>query len=677
MISKTLSDHKPISNSPTIAPLGLNRQTAISALRFGSSDTATTTASLPKWTQQVKDPAITAPQLIEAIKNLQAKATSSNPPGFFSNIWQVLKLARQGRKLYNELNNENLHLPKQAKDDLRKYHWTPGYWYNRVFHSQKAKLMDVVYKGPMAIKAKQQAVSLLPLFKEAVKNMDAEGDKLTGLTKRITKVPIRYFKKQIKKIEIYTPLLNHVPELPYSKFEKQLTELKLLYNKDHDDPIVSIDKTAIGTGSIGQVYKATTKNGTKLVIKVIKPNLTESYLDEFLPYVYYRNMLTEGTKPQNKQAAVEQAQSTINLLKSEIHPDQETKNTKLMKQWVTRLSPISFQVPDILAHTSSGLISPFVGEKDFANASSTEQTALKNKIAPDLARFLLIASAKPLDLQDGNMRTGNQTAYWIDHGRQVNITEDTHHKMLQLMVTAFKSPKIHSSLSVWENALLQTETRTKLKSLLEVNPVANKLALQNLNTLDTIADLQNQVIQQATLKQKLTDEQFNNLRPTETETEKQIKKELVEIKKPLQAFNDATKQLSQILGQPAIGTKKPNLSLKKGSSSSEEPLASPSVLNAWASCAMNLDGFAPSKLAQADLVQYKQKTHGFLIPHLQSSSLSDKEAKLVDLASNMADSLIKETGTSIDDAGKKQLIETMKKALAQDLPVKVSAKTND
>jgi hypothetical protein len=653
------------SNHPVHNQLKTNQAFRPNPLHFKGNDSITPLTSLPEWTKQVQDPSITMPLLSDELNNFIEEVGKLRPLGFFSKIGQGAKLAFQGAKLAfrgrtlrHEIASENSkYLPKEAQQDLSRYHRTLGYWWNRLFNPQQAKLMDVVYQGPLIIKAKQQEVSnLLPLFQQGLKNLtDEQADNNTQerlLNKVVRKLAIWWTKRQISNLECYAPLLNKVPALPYAQFETQLNGLKAEYNQKYaDDPIAAIQPDPIGTGSMGQVYKATTKSGKNLVLKVIRPNLTDAYQDGFLPYTYYKTLLITGCTPQAKHQAAYNAQTTVDILKSETRLEEEAANTRQMGDQANKIEARSFEIPKVLVASKTGLILPFVGEKDLADVSPEEQAAVKVKLAPDIARFLLLSAAKPLDLHNGNMRIG-QPAAWIDHGRQINIPEENHQKLLRLMVSAFKAPDTHpnlpiwDSLRIWDRALLQADTRNALRELLELNPEENRQALENLNQLEKLTNLDELVTQR---KSGISGD------------------ERAEINKKLKPFTATKIVLSQILGEPNIRTT-PGSGLSVRTPASE--YSAPSVLNAWATCAMNLPGFANAGLPPSDVAQYKQKTHGFLVPYLQQAkTLEEFDQQLTELAGILAGALEEQTGDNLNDVEYQQLINTMKEALRNDLPV--------
>jgi predicted unusual protein kinase regulating ubiquinone biosynthesis (AarF/ABC1/UbiB family) len=664
--SNTLNTLNSLSlNTKPIQPLsGPN-------LRFGTTDKPNDVLSLPHWTQQVKDPSITFPDFWRELNDFTQRLQGKNKLGFFSKIRQLFKLVRSFRKLSRELQGSR-YLSAEIQKELTRYHRTPSYWWNRIVNPKQCRLMDVVYKGPMSIKAKQQIVSLIPLSRIYIKTLEDQA-KNAGSFALFLKLSIFMMNRKLKQQEDYAPLLNKVPALPYSQFEKQLSVLKAEYNKNQSqDPITTIEKEPIGTGSMGQVYQAITQSGKELVLKVIRPNLTETFLHEYLPNIYYKNLLLEGTRLQAKHTAVQNAQNTVNLLKDEVQPEQEAVNTRAMKKWADKIQTHVFQIPEVLAFSKTGLILPYVGEKDLADATLSEQAAIKAKLAPELARFLLLSSAKPLDLHNGNIRIG-KPAYWIDHGRQVNLPGSNHQLLLHLMLATFKAPKSNPALSFWNNALLQADTRAQLKNLLEVSPKQNQKALQQLASLDKMDNLSQDVIHQAELELQLNQARTANALKPESETEKHLQKQLDEVQQKLQAFNATKAILTQVLGQFKDGIQKPKLSfINQHTRAQSQPEVQPSVLNAWANASMGLPGFSPSKLPQADFMQYKQKTRGFLGPYLQADRQAETDRKLDALSSELADALIKQCTSTVSEPEKAHLIKTIGIALRQDLPLQAS-----
>ena len=692
MATRIPSPKHPIHKSAVIPLRQAQPNSRVTLPRFSGKDTVTTTASLPEWTKDVKDPTMTMAQFGQNVEDLSKKYSSEGKEvSSWSAIKIVFQLLPSGFKLWRASKKTSNYLPEKARKDLRRYHWTPSYWYNRLFNSQKANLMDIVYMGPLAIKAKQAEITYLSVNKQNLENAvkTLKNSNQPGILKHIK---LWANNRQLKTLATYAPLLNQVPALPYKLFENQLKELETTYNASHtNDPIQTIEKKAIKGGSIGQVHTAKTKSGQIVVLKMVKPDLTESYLNGYRPYLYYARLLAKGTTSEQKHSASSAAQESVDILTKEAHPESEAMNTRKMREWATKLGPLPFEIPNVLTYTKDGLALPFVGDKDFAELSTDEQLRLKSEISPSLAKFLLLSSAKPLDIHDGNMRSGKngEPVQWIDHGRQFNVNDASNQKMLHLLTTSLAVKK-DPGLSHWKSLALQPSVQVKLKELLEIAPVANQKALQNLGNLVSLGnvteqakklnDLQNRLRINNYRKQWLKDDPNQNgvqsmlLSP---EDEAKLNSELQPLLTSLQPYTETVKLLKQLLGEPDTSDpKSPSLSRKViDAKLQDDRYVEPAVLNAWASCAQNLPGFAEHKLPVEDIRYYQKKMKGFIAPYLEElinvsptvTRTQKNDQKLDALTQTVSEALIDATNSQFSPPEKEQLRLNIKNSLEREL----------
>jgi len=666
---------------PVFSASGVNRAKALPAIRFGEArDMATPTESLPAWAKEVKAPQINSPKIIkdfqlyaEKVKKDYEIKKKKNPKLKPPNEAQLL-MSRTGLKCgWNNLKLakavlwDDHYLPKESQEALRKYRWTFRYW-SYVLRPWKADLMKTVYRGPIAIKKMQAWAELdvpgrefLRKWKDSIRDMPfyRRWPQRFGLF-----IATRLFNRLVRD---YVPLKSKVPPLPYSQFKKQINDLKESYHKSHPkEKIQSVQEKPIGSGSIAQVYKATVKNTDTgqvrpIVIKVVKPNLTEKYLDGFRKNLYYSQMLIMGTDPKMRHVLATEAQRTIDILKEETHPEHEIKNMELMKKIRDDLGIRSFDIPPVLGKTAAGFIMPFVGEKSLAELDSKEQITILNEIGKDLIKFMVLSQAKGLDLHTGNVMVnkvdGKYQVHWIDHGRQANMNPNAFQKYLDLVTHAMMAPKVSQELDDWENMLLNPKTREKMEELLNLNASANEktlLSLRVLNTqIDSQPDFKDKVIQQAKEQYKLDSEKQNV--------------------DGLGQFNSMRKLLSDMLKNPDTNVRKKTDAL---STRSQSLLGVPSILNGWASCAMTQPGFSTAKLPLDDVRQYKVKAVRFLRPYLESRSASngkkvvysdEQSENKTKLAGELAESLLAQTNTQAKDEEKNILIKNISKSLSSDL----------
>jgi ubiquinone biosynthesis protein len=65
-------------------------------------------------------------------------------------------------------------------------------------------------------------------------------------------------------------LQDSCPVVPWDEIKK---ELEIEYGEDLDAVFASIEETPIGDGSMAQVHRATTKEGKRIVLKILRPNI--------------------------------------------------------------------------------------------------------------------------------------------------------------------------------------------------------------------------------------------------------------------------------------------------------------------------------------------------------------------------------------------------------------------
>jgi hypothetical protein len=645
------------------------------SIRFGNQDHSTASV-LPEWTKKVPMPAMTHPQhKKEGVAMLEAYEKGglfTRIKLYFSALGKWLQLAKAQKK-------QNAHLPQQCKEDLKRYHRTLGYWFKRTFQPNQVKLMTVVYQGTPAIKEKQQKVQAIIENKikleEELKALSAADKRDSLFIKLLKRFRCFRIKQDLKEAEIYGSLLTSVPPLPHSYFEKQLTALKNKYNQSNpNDPIKNINKKAIKSGSIGQVYEATTENGKTLILKMVKPNLTEAHLNEYRPYFYYKNLIENGNTPEGKRKSAKAAQDQVAVLKAETKPAQEAFIGQKMRDSAQRLGLKTITVPDVLAHTDHGIVFPKVGEKDFSELSLKEQIAEKNKSGRDLAELMTLSPYKHLDIHDGNMRTGKKSHYLLDYGKYAEIPEANHNKLLRLKVAAYSAPKQSFFSDIWYSGILDPATRQQLKAFLEINPDHNKSSLDALKKIPEPKDLEELFKQESELKGKLRDIKHScRVNPKPGDQEK-LEKQLKNVQEKLEPAKKTSKTLGRILGTPAdcpseSGVFHPPVDFP----------SDPSVFHSWVSAANHTPGFANTALSPDDVKQYLGKTTGFFKPFLEDDTVPahtsnsrvevnrKRVVKLNDLADSLTSSLLEHTGTSLDEKKHTQLKRNIFEGLANDL----------
>lgn len=449
---------------------------------------ATLATSLPEWATKMPLPSATIPDMKKVAeqftKALEAasesreedlddkatkKAEGKKEKNFlFTLIGQITDSRKVSKKIEKELTQVALeYLPKESQELLKKYKRSPMYWVKRVFNPSEVKLMTVVYQGPLAIKRKQIEIDYknansrpflekgLEVCEKAWKTpeviTDVLPDKIDKLFKytRYLTLPLAkiYFKHAIKNLDIYMPLFEDVPALDYKFFEKDLDKIKTDYNSNpttKSDPITSISKKGIGSGSVAQVFFATTQSGQNLVIKVLRPDANPKYFDQYHQFLYYINLIKNGTSAEAKLEAVRQAQATVQVLNIESNAENEARNTNAVRNWLKEKNITSFDTPEIkfVSENKRGLVMTFVGDAGLASLIKKKEYGkvgqTKLAMVEDLTDYMLLCPEKHLDIHSGNVRSG-KTPFLIDYGREASLDKGVHDNLLKLMTLVYSA----------------------------------------------------------------------------------------------------------------------------------------------------------------------------------------------------------------------------------------------
>lgn len=611
--------------------------------RFGGKqDVFFGSSALPDWTKGVNDPKVTELTLEklkkehieasdkEALKrsrenkaNQKNKGQNTNNPGIqfsLTPLKNLYAIRRMEKKIKNERERASeKYLPEVNKKALSRYKFTPRNWYFKLYPFAGPDLKRLRMQGPDALKEAQDTaqressvdkprsernIAYIKAILKDKKEFNRQCESLKGIQKYFAKLltPVMYRlfvfleKQKINRINRDTKVLNQVPPIPKKDFQKQLDELKDIYNKKHtNDPIVEIGD-AIKAGSIGQVFGGKTKSGKKLVLKVVKPEITPQYLDDYRKFLYFRYLVKNGTEQATKQQAALQIANIVDLLKEEANPEQENLNTQAMKKAVGAVGITSFDVPEISASSKHGFIMPYVGDKDFQEISDSEtRTKHVNNITPDLLRFLTFSNAKPLDIHAGNVRIGEKP-FLIDHGRQANLNENVHKAFLNLLTV------VYSQQSKDAHDLVKSkEVRQALKALYQLKPNAENAYLKSLNNLD-------------------------QLEQTSGTTEKQA------LEKALQPDMD---KVSNLIFELLDNPEQREWDKHHGKKSQQTNLR-PFLLTTWTNYSsksneLGLPPLTDKPIAAQDLERYQKRTKDFMQSYFPSKYRSTGEVKLAQL----------------------------------------------
>ncbi|MEB3286010.1 MAG: AarF/UbiB family protein [Vampirovibrionales bacterium] len=411
--------------------------------------------NLPDWARQVHDPKTDMTDLWPISKEVEATVGELKKGESLGKLFgklqsQALKLFWQYQKIQQELLLGGIdYLPNDQREATQKYRSSlrhkvlmllrPGYNRQRLIISQ----------GPVAIKRAQEEYQLTEKLShdmasqiDNLKTLKGLGFKL-WMQKQQAVWILRMIRLKMQwDIRVYRPLGNRVPGVPKDQMKDQLEQILSVYNKEHrDHPLrfEDIGKKPVASGSMGQVFTATTETGKKLVLKVQRA--TPESLIDYLPYAYFCKLVFVGSDNRKKSAA--EAEKQIQVLQQEADATNELNNARRLNEYVSQLGLKRLTVPLPLSADKSGLVMPFVGTKDLSALWDKRKRATLQRIGPELLTLQICSPQKLADLYFPNLRIGdtdNAPVFLIDHGRAFTLDPKTHRQLLKLVTLALASP---------------------------------------------------------------------------------------------------------------------------------------------------------------------------------------------------------------------------------------------
>jgi hypothetical protein len=407
---------------------------------------------LPDWAVKVPTPSTSTLGLISELLALVQETRDARGKGILTQLGFYGRLPGflwKARNLIWEMETgTKAYLPAEAQARLsRNTTWSLDYWVTRWRNPGLAKRLCIAYEGPIAVKQTQMEVQRLEKRRESLeRQLKASGflDGAPWLLKPLLYILQVWSRAEAQRnltfLDDYAPMLNAVPLLPRSFFQERLDALQTAYNAQHPDDPVTVVETAIKSGSMAQIFPCVTRSGKRLVMKVLRPDVTAKALERYRPYLYYKSLVESDTSSESRRLAAQNAQTQVDLLKRESDLPNEARNTRIMGESLEKLGIRGFRTPDILLASEHGLIMPAVGERDFIDLPLPERREPLQRIAPDLCRLALLGDAQPLDVHSGNIRVGKDGHYLLDHGRTLHLDPVVHRALQALMVAVYSEP---------------------------------------------------------------------------------------------------------------------------------------------------------------------------------------------------------------------------------------------
>jgi len=243
-------------------------------------------------------------------------------------------------------------------------------------------------------------------------------------------------------------LQNQIPPRPYHEIESRIkTELK----NSPENLFKNFDKTPLASASIGQVHRATLKNGTEVVVKVQHENIEK--IAEIDLKVMER--LTSLVSYFYNVKGIEFAYSQVKkMIQEELDFDTEARSMKMIKENLSEES--GFEIPTVFDEYSTNriLTSTFFEGEKISNVNVLDEWNIDRKEIGDrlihaYCQMIFVDGFYHADPHPGNILIQKDgTIVLLDFGATGSLNVEMRNGFLKLIEAAAKndSDKIIDSL---------------------------------------------------------------------------------------------------------------------------------------------------------------------------------------------------------------------------------------
>jgi hypothetical protein len=391
-------------------------------------------------------PKITVPQLE---RNVKAQ--------FQKSLWRA---AGTGINSYREVESEKKkgtqYLPKFALDRLRKYTWSPAYWFDVIVRDRfqtgfslrkKAVLMGIgeIKRCQAEVEKKRALIANIDLADEFLKSL---GSFSANILRVFAKGAKLYLQNQVK---VYKTLQDDVPTLNEAYFKPALAKIQSGYQKKYDTDLKIIKP--LGAGSVARVYLAESEKHGKVVVKVTSEDASPERIKSYRNYLYYQGLIQYGLN--QKERALFEADQVIRVLLDEVQLDKEEQKARVVKDYLVGIES-KVQVPEFYYSEPNGFVQSYAGDVTLNHLQDKNKKlfqAAVDTISPDLIRLMVVSPYKYLDFHSGNIVVDttspldNPKCTLIDYGRMVVLDTDKNQRILDYYKTLYTGQRHEADVS--------------------------------------------------------------------------------------------------------------------------------------------------------------------------------------------------------------------------------------
>lgn len=231
-------------------------------------------------------------------------------------------------------------------------------------------------------------------------------------------------------------LTDHVTAVPK---EKAIGLLEDEWNAPYGEYLVNLSDEPVASASIGEVYKATLKNGTVVAIKIQRPNIERILRVDFRAMRIVIWMIKKFT-PFSKQIDFNLLyKEMVDTIGAELNFLQELKNGRSFSERFASMPGVRFPVYYDEFSTRRVLVMDWIEGSRITDLSYIEKNGInRRELSERLFRLfleqVLEAGQFHADPHGGNILVQEDgTLFLIDFGMVVNITSDDARSILKIV----------------------------------------------------------------------------------------------------------------------------------------------------------------------------------------------------------------------------------------------------
>ncbi|MCA9841256.1 MAG: hypothetical protein KC475_03970 [Cyanobacteria bacterium HKST-UBA03] len=395
------------------------------------------------------------------------------------------------------------YLPWSSKKRILTYPFSRTFWAeDRKQGTGQVFRRLLSYAGPPVVKSFQRVAN-------AMLQMEADADYAQRLMEQAAPAALPsgdgstlgnifgFTDGQFKKLKglataALVPLLDQVPPLPFPAVQKDIESILAEHNRQHPQTPLSLDQvnpTPIGSGSVAQIYEVREANGRKKAIKVFRPDVNTTYVNDYMKTIYFFVIMFLGRKHRDVARIV--ARQTATSLEQEVNAGFEQHGAAHIRHSLDELDNDGLFVPRIYTTTGRGMVMDYIDGTPLHRSSRAKQEQAVGDHAATLLRMTAVSVSKHNDLHPGNLLVDNTApdttrpvpVALIDFGRVIHLHPTTNRLLLNLYQTLSHLDK---------STLEQFKARGSKSLATTINPFQHYKPLtatpQLLNDLDSVAE---------------------------------------------------------------------------------------------------------------------------------------------------------------------------------------------